>query len=44
MKRKNRGKSFLLLICLMLLVMVSLNVTLMGSNSAAKEDDIPYEI
>ncbi|MCK4378991.1 MAG: PDZ domain-containing protein, partial [Deltaproteobacteria bacterium] len=43
MKRKNRGKSFLLLICLMLLVMVSLNVTLMGGNSAAKEDDIPYE-
>ena len=43
MKRKNRGKSFLLLICLMLLVMVSLNITLMGSDSAAKEDDIPYE-
>lgn len=43
MKRKNRGKSFLLLICLMLLVMVSVNVTLMGGNSAAKEDDIPYE-
>ncbi|MEA3241338.1 MAG: S41 family peptidase [Pseudomonadota bacterium] len=43
MKRKNRGKSFLLLICLMLLVMVSLNITLMGGNSAAKEDDIPYE-
>ncbi len=43
MKRKNRGKSFLLLICLMLLVMVSVNVTLMGGDSAAKEDDIPYE-
>lgn len=43
MKRKNRGKSFLLLICLMLLVMVSLNITLMGGNSVAKEDDIPYE-
>jgi carboxyl-terminal processing protease len=43
MKRKNQGKSFLLLICLMLLVMISLNVTLMGGNSAAKEDDIPYE-
>lgn len=43
MKRTNRGKSFLLLVCLMLLVMVSLNITLMGNNSAAKEDDIPYE-
>ncbi|NIA20322.1 MAG: PDZ domain-containing protein [Xanthomonadaceae bacterium] len=43
MKRNNRGKSFLSLICLMLLVMVSLNITLMGGDSAAKEDDIPYE-
>jgi len=43
MKRKYRGKSLLLLVCLMLLVMVSLNITLMGGSSAAKEDDIPYE-
>lgn len=43
MKRENRGKSFLLLICLMILVMISLNITLMGGSSAAKEDDIPYE-
>ncbi len=43
MKRRCRGKSLLLLVCLMLLVMISLNMTLMGGSSVAKEDDIPYE-
>jgi len=43
MKRKYQGKSLLLLVCLMLLVMVSLNITLVGGSSAAKGDDIPYE-
>ncbi|MBN2332088.1 MAG: S41 family peptidase [Deltaproteobacteria bacterium] len=42
MAKHNRGKSLLLAVGLMVLVMVALN-TLMGSSSVAREADVPYE-